>query len=64
MQIPHFFAILVQKRVNHLLQKADIYEYYDRNGTKLSQVYKIALLTKKILKAQRCCSATNFKDFT
>ena len=31
-----FFAILGRKRVNNLL-KADIYQYYDRNGTKLIQ---------------------------
>ena len=47
MQIPAFFAILDRKRVNNFLKKANIYQYYDRNGTKLSSMYGIALLTKK-----------------
>ena len=38
-----FFAILDRKRVNNLPKKTDIYRYYDRNGTKLSSMYKIAL---------------------
>ena len=29
---PAFFAILDRKRVNSLLKKAYIYQYYDRNG--------------------------------
>ena len=31
-----YFAIFDRKRTNNLLKKADIYQYYDRNGTKLS----------------------------
>ena len=42
-----FFAILDWKRVKNLLNKLDIYEYYVRNGAKLSSMYKIALLTEK-----------------
>ena len=42
-----FFAILDRKRVNDLLKKADIYQNYDLNGTKLSSKYRIAILTKK-----------------
>ena len=42
-----FFAILDWKRVNNLLNKLDIYEYYVRNGAKWSSMYKIALLTEK-----------------
>ena len=41
------FAILDRKRVNNLLKKTDIYQYYDRNGTKLSVIYVIAPLTEK-----------------
>ena len=41
------FAIFGRKRLNNLLKKADIYQYYDRNGTKLSSMYRIALLIKK-----------------
>ena len=48
MQIPRFFAILDRKIVNNLLKKIDVYQYYDRNGTKLSSRYKTALLTEKI----------------
>ena len=50
------FCNFWQKRVNNLLKIADIYQYFDRNGTKLRSMYKIALLTekkKKNLKAQR-----------
>ena len=51
MQIQHFFAILGKKKVNNLLTKAGIYQNYDRNETKSSSGYRIALLTeKKILK--------------
>ena len=32
-----FFAILDRKRINNLLKMVDIYQYYDRSGTKLSQ---------------------------
>ena len=39
--------------------KADIYQYYDRNGTKLSSMYKIAPLIEKKFE-----SAANFKDFS
>ena len=46
-----FFAILT-KKANNLLKQIDIYQYYNRNGTKLSSMYRIALLTKKIVKAQ------------
>ena len=42
-----FFAILDVKRVNNLLKKADIYQYHDRNGTKLNAMYRIVLLTYK-----------------
>ena len=42
-----FFAILGKKRVNSLLKKAGIYQNYDRNETKSSAMYKIALLTEK-----------------
>ena len=35
------------KRVNNLLKKADIYQYFDRNGTKLRSMHRIALLTEK-----------------
>ena len=42
-----FFTILDWKRVNNLLNKPKIYQYYDGNGAKLSSTYKIALLTKK-----------------
>ena len=42
-----FFAVLVRKKANNLLKKADIYQYFDRNGTKLSSMHRIALLTKK-----------------
>ena len=56
-----FFAILDKKRANNLQKKVDIYQYSDRSGTKLSSMYKIALLTKKIVEAQRNSSATNFK---
>ena len=42
-----FFAILDRKRVNNLPKKANIYQYYDRNGTKLCSMYRIALLTEK-----------------
>ena len=34
-----FFAILDRNRVNNLLKKADIYEYYDRYRTKLSSMF-------------------------
>ena len=35
-----FFAILVRKRLNNFLKKADIYQYYDQNGT-LSVILRI-----------------------
>ena len=35
-----------------MLKKADIYQYYDQNGTKLSLIHKIALLTEKNKKKQ------------
>ena len=41
------FQFLDSKRVNNLLKKADIYYYYDRNKTKLSSMYRNALLTEK-----------------
>ena len=41
------FAILDRKTINNLLKKADIYQYYDRNETKLSSIYRIALLAEK-----------------
>ena len=33
-----FFAILDRKRVNILLNKLEIYQYYDGNGAKLTEV--------------------------
>ena len=48
-----FFAISDWKTVNNLLNKPEIYQYYDGNRAKLSSMYRIALLTEKILKAQR-----------
>ena len=42
-----FFAILDWKRVNNLLNKPEIYQYYDGNGAKLSSMYRIVLLTEK-----------------
>ena len=42
-----FFAILDRKKANNLLKKAETCLYYDRNGTKLSSTYRIALLTEK-----------------
>ena len=53
-----FFSILDRKRVKNLLKKADIYQYYNQNRTKLSSMYRIALLTEKMSE-----SATNIKDF-
>ena len=53
-----FFAISYWKRVNNLLNKLEIYKYYDGNGAKLSSMYRIALLTEKNFE-----SATNFKGF-
>ena len=47
-----FFAILKWKRINNLLSKPEIYQNYDGNGAKLSSMYRIALLTEQILKAQ------------
>ena len=48
-----FLWVLDRKSVNNLLKfikKAKIYQYYDRNGIKLSLRYRIALSTKKKLK--------------
>ena len=42
-----FFAILDWKRVNNLLNKPKIYQYYDGNRAKLSSMYRIVLWTKK-----------------
>ena len=42
-----FFAVLDWKRVNNLLNKPEIYQYYDGNEAKLSLMYRIALLTEK-----------------
>ena len=54
MQIPHFLRLSTKKRANNLQEKVDIYQYCDRDGRKLSSMYRIALLTeKKNLKAQR-----------
>ena len=66
MQILHFFAILGKKTVNNLPKKAGIYQNYNRNETKSSSEYRIALLIKKKkkLKVQRNSSITNFKDFS
>ena len=46
-----FFAILRKKRVNTMQKKTDIYQNYNQNGTKLSLMYRIALLTEKIFKS-------------
>ena len=46
------FAILESKRVDNLLKKADIYRYFDRNGTKLCSMYRIALLNEKKKKSE------------
>ena len=43
------FAILDRKRANNLLKKADICQCSNQNGTKLSSIYKIELLTEKKL---------------
>ena len=52
-----FFSILDRKKVKNLLKKADIYQYYNQNRTKLSSMYRIALLTEKMsesaIKAQQ-----------
>ena len=53
MQNTAFIIILDRKGVNSLLSKPDINQNCDRNGAKLSSMYRIALLTEKILKAQR-----------
>ena len=50
MQI-HFCDFI--RRLSDLLKKVNIYHYYDRNEIKLSSKYGIALLSEKILKAQR-----------
>ena len=42
-----FFTTLDRKRENNLLKKVDVYQFHDRNGTKLSSKYRIALLTEK-----------------
>ena len=44
-----FFAIFDRKRASNLLKKAKILliTYYNQNGTKLSSMYRIALLTEK-----------------
>ena len=42
-----FFAILDWKRVNNLLNKPEIYQYYNGNGVKLNSMHRIALLTEK-----------------
>ena len=42
-----FFAISDWKTVNNLLNKPEIYQYYDKNRAKLSSMYRIALLTEK-----------------
>ena len=42
-----FCNFKVKKRVNNLLKKVEIYQCYNRNGTKLSSTYEIALLIKK-----------------
>ena len=42
-----FFATLDKQWANNLLKKADIYQYRDRKETKLSLMYRIALLIEK-----------------
>ena len=51
-----FFATLDWKRINNLLNKPDNYQCYDRNGAKLSSMYRIALITEK-----KFLSATQLK---
>ena len=41
-----FFCDLRQKK-KKLLKKTDIYHYFDQNGTKLTSMYSITLLTEK-----------------
>ena len=43
--------IFDRKVVNNLLKKASMYLNYDQNGTKLSSMYRIALLTEKIFES-------------
>ena len=51
-----FFCDFRQKRGHNLQKKTDIYQNYDRNGTKLNSMYRIALFTEKIFE-----SATQLK---
>ena len=44
----HIFCNLRQKRANNLLKKVNVNQNYYRNGTELSFMYRIALLTEKI----------------
>ena len=39
---------------------ADIYEYDDRNGIKLSLLYRIALLTEKIFESEEQLKRNKF----
>ena len=50
MQIPdfHYFR---QKKSKQFAKKADIYQYYHQNGTKLSSMDRIALLIEKKLES-------------
>ena len=45
--ITAFLRFYTEKRVNSLLIKTDIYQLCDRNETKLSLKYRIALLAEK-----------------
>ena len=63
MQKRHFFSILDGKRLNNLLKKDDIYQYYDWHRTQLSSIYKIAQLTEKKFESVAQLKRKNFKDF-
>ena len=56
-----FFAILDWKRVNNLLNKPEIYQYYDGNRAKLSSMYRIALLTEKTFESATQLKRNKFK---
>ena len=58
-----FFASLFRKRVNSLLKKAEIYQYYDWDGTKLSSMYRILLLTKKNFESDAQLKRNKFQTF-
>ena len=55
-----FFCDFRQKKINNLLKKADIYQCYDRNGTTLSSIDRIALLTEKNIESAAQLKRNNF----